>query len=123
MFLGGFAIAIFVGTMAAHQHSWVGVAWAAALGLCLVLFGLSYAWKQTRALPALYLQLAITFGWLVIIARQRWLEKVQVRPESLILAFWLTSLSILYLIGYYKSRKGQQDVFCFWWWVGPRQWR
>lgn len=100
-------------------HSLWGSVWIEALGVCVVLGGLSYLWKRLY-LPALYLLTVLMFGWFLSLGYRMHEFGSHTSPVPMIIAGLLTLQLILYVIGYYKSRSGQPEASSFWRWFGPR---
>jgi len=110
-----------MGSLAAHDGSWVFVIGWIVLAFSAVLSGLSIIWKRALALPAMYLITVLATMWLASLARQKWTENTRVNDGALFLAAGLTGISVLNVIGFHKSLgKNPPQPSSFWWWFGLR---
>lgn len=130
--LGGIAFAIWMGRLAMQAHSSMEIIWVGAVGICLVLAGLSYV-RRRLLFPATYLLAALMLSWLASLLYEMSFKKapvtavnfpaaalLRVNPGTIFAAALLSVTSILHLVSLHKARKRPHEAFSFWWWMGPR---
>ena len=118
--VAGLAFWVLVGRLSFVAHSWFELAWVLAAGFCIILASVSYLRNRVSILAS-YLSIAVTLAWFGSLLGRKWFENRPVNESNLLLAAALTVASILYLVGYYKSRGRKVDPLSFWWWIGPRR--